>query len=528
MTLQGATKEQIKAKLGVSQPSQQPEKWLFSRVNDKMNKYWADFGVGVLTGINKWLWNVSSFLVRQSDRFLPWDQARVADRIQEWANIVTNSIEDFYGKHSKYWPVDKDSSAQAVGEFASNFIGWGALAKGAMSGLKLAWLAAQGSKIAGIANAAGKAAPYVQKAGQFLKWGTLAGKVANSALVWAGEMAGYDVVSQGKIDKGNLAMWAAFGGAIPMVWAGLNKAKNFITQALPKWLISRWLTTPSALKNASERLSRLADNGVIDIDSAPQWMLDKGLNGSKKDIQSQLVKIIKESWSQKASMLSSYNKPIGWQPITDMQKAMREILPNYAKITKKWVVPKAGNDDLVKEILGFVKQKNPNLASVERARVMLWNMGIFNKSGELADSATKEWLQKIWINTSKYLDNLIPWYRKVNKDIEVAQALAKAIWLKEAQDSARQILSLTNIMSGGTGATFWYMQTGDIKWAIQYWAYGLAGKALLNNTWVTTRSAQALKKIWSRWLTKSGKAIKWVAKRWAKTIAPAISNKKDE
>lgn len=76
-------------------------------------------------------------------------------------------------------------------------------------------------------------------------------------------------------------------------------------------------------------------------------------------------------------------------------------------------------------------------------------MGIFTKGGALADSAQKEGLQKIWIQASKYLDDTFPGFREVNKDIEVANALGKAIGLKEAQDSVRNLLTFTNLGMGG-------------------------------------------------------------------------------
>ena len=51
--------------------------------------------------------------------------------------------------------------------------------------------------------------------------------------------------------------------------------KKLITDKIPKSLISSGLMTPSKLLNASERLSRLSDEGIIKADEAPQWMLDK-------------------------------------------------------------------------------------------------------------------------------------------------------------------------------------------------------------------------------------------------------------
>ena len=51
--------------------------------------------------------------------------------------------------------------------------------------------------------------------------------------------------------------------------------KKIITDRMPKSIIASGLMTPSKLLNASERLSRLADDGMVNIDDAPKWMLDK-------------------------------------------------------------------------------------------------------------------------------------------------------------------------------------------------------------------------------------------------------------
>jgi len=62
---------------------------------------------------------------------------------------------------------------------------------------------------------------------------------------------------------------------MPIAGKVIDKAGQYITERLPKTLIAKGMTTPTALKNASERLSKLSDDGIVNIEDAPQWMLDK-------------------------------------------------------------------------------------------------------------------------------------------------------------------------------------------------------------------------------------------------------------
>jgi len=305
--------------------------------------------------------------------------------------------------------------------------------------------------------------------------------------------------------------WLVWGW-LPIVWAGLWKVKKLITDKIPKSLISSGLMTPSKLLNASERLSRLSDEGIIKADEAPQWMLDKGLKGSKETIQKQLSAIAKDAGKKKVALFANdvengvartYESN---STVQELQQALTEVLPNFAKVTKDSIIPKAGNTEKVNALLEFITKPKPTALDIDKARAVLGDMGIFTKGGELADTATKEGLQKIWIDASRLLDDSLPWFRALNKDIEVANAMWKAMWLKEAQDSVRQLMTLTNVGAGGAGAAYGYAQEWDVSGALKYAGAALAGKYLFNNPAVTTFVAQKLKELWKEWLIT--KAIK--------------------
>lgn len=301
-------------------------------------------------------------------------------------------------------------------------------------------------------------------------------------------------------------------GWLPLVWAGIWKVKKLITDKIPKSLISSGLMTPSKLLNASERLSRLSDEGIIKADEAPQWMLDKWLKGSKETIQKQLSAIAKDAWKKKVALFANdvengiartYESN---STVKELQQALTEVLPNFAKVTKDSIIPKAGNTEKVSALLEFITKPKPTALDIDKARAVLGDMGIFTKGGELADTATKEGLQKIWIDASKLLDESLPWFRALNKDIEVSHAMWKAMGLKEAQDSVRQLMTLTNLGAGGAWAAYGYAQEWDVTGALKYAGAGLAGKYLFNNPAVTTFVAQKLKELWKEWLIT--KAIK--------------------
>lgn len=344
------------------------------------------------------------------------------------------------------------------------------------------------------------------------EWAGLGAKILAGAGEWAIQNVGMWIA-----DKWTTSVWEAIqgglvGGTLPLVWAGLSKVKKLVTDKIPKSIISSGLMTPSKLLNASERLSRLSDEWLIKADEAPKWLLDKGIKWSKQTIQTQLTDIAKNATKQKVQLFANdlenwVAKTYGWhQAVKDLQQAMTEVLPNFAKVTEKSIIPKAGNAQKGNDLLEFITKPNPTALDIDKARAVLWDMWIFTKWWELEDTATKEWLQNVWVNASKMLDETLPWFRNLNKDIEVAHAMKKAIWLKEAQGSVGQLMTYTNVSLGGLGASYWYAKEWDVAGALKYWAAWLTGKYLLNNPAVTTAIAQKLKNLWS-W-----KLLQWTAK----------------
>jgi len=446
------------------------------------------------------------------------------------------------GEKLAKWAVWASLGAvSTIGSSAENILGWGAkklgfdalgedLQKSAQEWKKAsenlgndqaysAWVTT-GNVIGG----AGAMLAVPWPTGLLWKWAGLWSKI----LAWAWEGAlqstGMDIAEKWQTSVQSAITGGIVWGALPIVGAGLWKVKKLITDKIPKSLISSGLMTPSKLLNASERLSRLADEGIVKADEAPQWMLDKWLKWSKETIQKQLTAIAKDAGKQKVQLFANdvengvartYESN---STVQELQQALTEVLPNFAKITKDSIIPKAGNAEKVNALLEFITKPKPTALDIDKARAVLWDMGIFTKWGELSDTATKEWLQKVWVQASKLLDESLPWFRALNKDIEVSHAMGKAMGLKEAQDSVRQLMTLTNLGAGWAWAAYWYAQEWDVTGALKYAGAGLAGKYLFNNPAVTTFVAQKLKELWKEWLiTKALKSpatqriIRWEA-----------------
>jgi len=443
--------------------------------------------------------------------------------IQEEAQKKYESM--WTGEKLAKWAVGASLGAvSTIGSSAENILGWGAkklgfdalgedLQKSAQEWKKASaelWASPEYSAWVTTGNVIGGAGAMLAVPWPtWLLWKSawLGSKVLAGAGEGALQSVGMDIAE--KWDT-NIVKSAITGGLVwgwlPLVWAGIWKVKKLITDKIPKSLISSGLMTPSKLLNASERLSRLSDEGIIKADEAPQWMLDKWLKGSKETIQKQLGAIAKDAWKKKVALFA--NDVENWvartyesnATVQELQQALTEVLPNFAKITKDSIIPKAGNTEKVNALLEFITKPKPTALDIDKARAVLWDMGIFTKGWELADTATKEWLQKIWIDASKLLDESLPWFRALNKDIEVSNAMWKAMWLKEAQDSVRQLMTLTNLGAGGAWAAYWYAQEWDVAGALKYAGAGLAGKYLFNNPAVTTFVAQKLKELWKEWL----------------------------
>ena len=91
-----------------------------------------------------------------------------------------------------------------------------------------------------------------------------------------------------------MALGATIGGALPVLGAGLGKAREAITQKLPESLIATGIATPTKLLNASERLNKLGDESFKDATSASKWLLKNKIAGDIEQRTTQLDALAKK------------------------------------------------------------------------------------------------------------------------------------------------------------------------------------------------------------------------------------------
>lgn len=465
-------------------------------------KPWWDKGANIITNtvggaveeVPRVLGNTASFLGKVWEHTInrPINAAIAKAEwktIDEVINEKTKVFEDIWGAGgdfiAKYGAHDTDSTEAQVGKLATQI---------------------------------GSAFVWPNKTGLITGAGKI-GKIGRLAEEWAIIGAKSGIAQNAEVTPSDLMVGAGanVAGAGIIKWVG--KIGSAITSKLPKTLIARGMTTPSALRNASERLAKLTDDGIVNIDDAPQWMLDKWLRGSKVKIQGQLGDVITKAKDAKLVLFASDTTNYASAPIVkQLKQALKEIKPLYMN----GKVAKAGSESTLQQLNSYLTSKKTTIADIDKMRSFIGDMGIFRKTGEMSDSIAKDWLQKIWIDASKFIDNTLPWFRAINKDIEVAMALKKAIWLKEAQDAARQLMTLPSVGMSGIGWTIGYAQWGTPDAALKWAALWLWAKYLLNNPRFTTWFAQFLKK-WS-----ASPALKQWASKIPKVTIPILTNKKKD
>jgi len=263
--------------------------------------------------------------------------------------------------------------------------------------------------------------------------------IIKNAVVWAKEMGKFQVVSEWEVTKEDLVIWAWFWVWATILWGTIKATSKFLRKELPEKLVVSWLVNPADLRNASERIAKLTwkEANVSDVS---RWLLTKGIKWDKQAVR-EWIKSWVDNSKQIVQTLLKENKELYKTPVvTDLQNALTEKLGTYGKMTKTWFKPSAWNEWLVDDLLELITKPWLTTTEINKARGILWE-DLFSKMGTMKELATKKGWQKIWIDSSKFLDDVMPWFRKANKDIEVWLALNNAIAKKEARELTNQILS---------------------------------------------------------------------------------------
>ena len=328
-------------------------------------------------------------------------------------------------------------------------------------------------------------------------FGAKLGETAPSFLV---PMGGYLGAAKGAATLGRAATEAAIGGGLMGAVAGAGEsgtvegaAKGIIPGAvggaafgalghgiskLPELLIGTGIGTPSKLLNASERLKKLGAPEYSDASAASKWLLDKGIAGNLEQRAEKLQSVIDDGMRRSSELLAKDTNVYNNQVTASIRQALREMLPNFAKVTEKGIQPKAGTEDVVNTILELGgKEGGMTLDQINRARTFIADTAnIFRTSGDMTADASKLGLQNVWKNASKFIEKTAPGFRAANKDVEVGIALKDAVALKQSQDMTRQIVTLMNAVPTAAGASYGAVNEGGVEGALKGAAAGFALK----------------------------------------------------
>ena len=163
------------------------------------------------------------------------------------------------------------------------------------------------------------------------------------------------------------------------------------------------------------------------------------------------------------------------------------------KFNKDWTFNASSwLENVSDDMLKLISKDWLTLEEINNWRKIL-SKDLFTKWWTMKDVSTKEGWQNVWKNSSQYIEEQIPWFRKINKDIEVWIAVDKAISKKEARDLTNQILWWAWIWWLLWWASSWWDPIEALKWALS-WAVIMKWKNILTSTTVKSKLAIFLNK----------------------------------
>jgi hypothetical protein len=352
----------------------------------------------------------------------------------------------------------------------------------------------------------GKAvAQGTQAAGTLAKVGRAAATVGKSAGVGATYGAVTPIINKGSEATGEeISTGAKFGAAagaiLPVaakaVTGAVKGAANYISKALPERLQISGQLNRADLTNVSERLAKLTGKEAEPADAA-RWLLDREVKGSLEAQRAQVQGLTEKAHQQASKLLESKAGDVGnTKAAENLRKALSEKLDEYGSFDKAGnFVASAGNEAKAKVIQDVISNPSMTLKEMNDARRILAER-LFTKMGSPKELSKLEGWQKVWKETSQFIEEKAPGFRKANKDVEVGMAINQAMLKKESAQQAQQMLSYLGF--SGAGAGIGYYQGGDVQSALGgaalVFGTGQLSKAL-NSPGVKSRLAFALNKL---------------------------------
>jgi len=352
-----------------------------------------------------------------------------------------------------------DSAAFTVGTYAPDVAatvapggallkGGKAVAQGAQAVSKAAKIVTTLGKSAAVGGAYGAVTPVLNKGSE-----ATAGDIGTSA-----------------------AIGTAAGIVLPIVGKGVQKAAGkawqYVSKVLPERLQLSGQLNNTDLKEVSKRISKLTGKEV-EANDAQRWLLDREVRGSLEQQRKQVQKITTDAEAAAEKLIESKTGDVANTKVAaNVRKGLSEMLGNFAKKNKDGTYSAtAGNEAMLDKLQGLIDSPTMTLKQLNEARRIIGNSGIFRETGDLAQDASKKGLQNVWKEASAFLDEKIPGFRQVNKDIEVSMALNDAMLSKEVSKQTLQTLAYLGL-GGGTGGAIGAVAGGDLESTVKGAAVG--------------------------------------------------------
>lgn len=290
---------------------------------------------------------------------------------------------------------------------------------------------------------------------------------------------------------------AGIGGALPVLWKALwwvgNKAKNLIGNSASK-LELNGILNPAKLETIQQQL--ITEGSMLPWKATPQdvgkWMLERGFNGSKGDIVSQLNAHAQKSKSLVDELLSLSNST---HKVSEVNEALEMLSKDYLEYP--WLKEKAS------EIVGLMKEEYTlsEMNKVKRHLDDAYNM--FNKNWTETAGLKAEGLRNIRQGIKKTIEEVaesegLGNIRMLNNETQIARGLADGIGRKDKADIVRELLSpFSSARNGAILGGIWGGATPNDSlperiWNIAKWAI-IGG--IIGNTKFKSNVANLLKNL---------------------------------
>lgn len=350
---------------------------------------------------------------------------------------------------------------------------------------------------------------WVNPESNFYKWGEFAGQIAltNTLLPWIGGTAGlgskvlagatewalqgaaFDVVNKGKVTKENVALWAALWGALPVVWVGLSKGKEYFTSKLPAKLQLQGLMNPAKVTMLKKQLQT---DGVATPEDVAKWMIDRNIKGDKETIIKTLISRAEHS---KQAVDDSLAAVSGTVQSNIAKNALQQSYDDVSKI--------AGLEDEASRILALLNKDTYTLTELNQVKRILDDQyNLFTKTGDPTAWLKAKWLQGIRQQLRQTIEDVADkaWIKNIkalNNETQIARGMADAIARKDSADAVREALTAfaPTWVGGIIGWVAWPFDNNTVEGKVGNIMLGMLVGRVAGSTTLKTNVASLLSKL---------------------------------